>query len=300
MRTYPLLPNSRRTIYVDQEPGLDATDVSARIDADQPIFAERAMYMTSGGQPFTGGTASAGIAAPAHAVVHRRGRDRRVLRSLHPDRQSVGQPRPRSPSPTCCRTARPSRRPHHGAAESRLTIAVKDEDPRLAATAVSATITSTNGTPIVVERAMWWPSPTWYEGTVTAATTTQRSRWALAGGFIDPPARHRNVPADRQSRLDRRERHDRRRRRRRRRPIRSSPTGSACRVTVPGSGARPLHDRSQGACARPLGADVSFPMRVAGTITSDGPPIVVERSTYWSAGDQFWAAGASTLLTPLP
>ena len=41
-------------------------------------------------------------------------------------------------------------------------------------------------------------------------------------------------------------------------------------------------------------------MRVAGTIESDGPPIVVERSTYWSTADQFWAAGASTLLTPLP
>ena len=28
--------------------------------------------------------------------------------------------------------------------------------------------------------------------------------------------------------------------------------------------------------------------------------IVAERATYWSAGGQFWAAGASTLLTRLP
>ena len=49
-----------------------------------------------------------------------------------------------------------------------------------------------------------------------------------------------------------------------------------------------------------LGEDVSFAMRVAGTVTSDGPPIVVERSTYWSTPDRFWTAGASTLLTPLP
>ncbi len=90
VRAYTLLPNSRRTIYVDEEPGLEATDLSARIDADRPIFAERAMYMSTGGQPFAGGTASAGITAPALAVVHRRRRDRRVLRSLHPDRQSVG------------------------------------------------------------------------------------------------------------------------------------------------------------------------------------------------------------------
>ena len=65
VRAYTLLPNSRRTIYVDEEPGLGATDVSARIDADRPIFAERAMYMSTGGQPFAGGTASAGITAPA-------------------------------------------------------------------------------------------------------------------------------------------------------------------------------------------------------------------------------------------
>jgi hypothetical protein len=49
-----------------------------------------------------------------------------------------------------------------------------------------------------------------------------------------------------------------------------------------------------------LGTDIQFPLRVAGTIASDGSPIVVERSTYWSTADQFWAAGASALLTPLP
>jgi hypothetical protein len=36
-----------------------------------------------------------------------------------------------------------------------------------------------------------------------------------------------------------------------------------------------------------------------GTVTSDGPGIVVERSTYWSTPDQFWAADASTLLTKI-
>jgi hypothetical protein len=28
-------------------------------------------------------------------------------------------------------------------------------------------------------------------------------------------------------------------------------------------------------------------------------PIIVERATYWSTATQFWAAGASTLLTKL-
>ena len=77
------------------------------------------------------------------------------------------------------------------------------------------------------------------------------------------------------------------------------PTSTACRVTVAGTGARALHDRAQGRVPvrrRPPLPAAASPVR----IESDGPPIVVERSTYWSAGGQFWAAGASTLLTPLP
>lgn len=77
------------------------------------------------------------------------------------------------------------------------------------------------------------------------------------------------------------------------------PTLQACRVTVPVP-ARGRYTTGLKSLCPALGADVQFPMMVAGTITSDGPPIVVERSTYWSAGGQFWAAGASTLLTPLP
>ena len=50
----------------------------------------------------------------------------------------------------------------------------------------------------------------------------------------------------------------------------------------------------------PLAAAPFSVMRIGGTIESDGPPIVVERSTYWSADGQFWAAGASALLTRLP
>ena len=77
------------------------------------------------------------------------------------------------------------------------------------------------------------------------------------------------------------------------------PNRRACRVTV----AVPARGRYttgvKGLCPA-LGANLPSAAVVAGTIASDGPPIVVERSTYWSTADQFWAAGASTLLTPLP
>jgi hypothetical protein len=297
VRAYPLLPNSRRTVYVDQEPGLEATDVSARIDATQPIFAERAMYMTTGGRPFSGGTASAGIAAPALQWFIAEGStgsffDLFIL---------IGNPSASTADVTITYllpNGTTVEKLHQVAGESRVTIGVKGEDPRLAATAVSATITSTNGTPIVVERSMWWPSPSWYEGTVTAATTTASVRWALAGGFIDPRpdtetylliANPGTIAASIMIEIgvdgDA--------------PDSQFPDRQACRqiFIVPARGR--YTTGLKGLCAA-LGTNVSFPMRVAGTITSDGPPIVVERSTYWSTADQFWAAGASTLLTPLP
>ncbi len=43
-RTYPLRATSRTTIWVDGEPGLADTDVSAQISAPLPIIVERAMY----------------------------------------------------------------------------------------------------------------------------------------------------------------------------------------------------------------------------------------------------------------
>jgi hypothetical protein len=297
VRAYTLLPNSRRTIYVDQEAGLDATDVSARIDADQPIFAERAMYMTSGGQAFAGGTASAGITAPALQWFVAEGStgsffDLFIL---------IGNPSPGAAAVTITYLLPDGttvEKLYDVPAESRRTIGVKGEDPRLAATAVSATITSTNATPIVVERAMWWPSPAWHEGTVTAATTTAAARWALAGGFIDPDpytetfllvanpgATAANVTIDVGLGGDS--------------PDPMFPARKACRVTVPVPGRGRYTTGLKSLCPA-LGEDVAFAMRIAGTITSDGPPIVVERSTYWSTPDRFWTAGASTLLTPLP
>ena len=42
---------------------------------------------------------------------------------------------------------------------------------------------------------------------------------------------------------------------------------------------------------------ITGPVAFGGTVESDGPGIVVERSTYWSTPGQFWSAVASTLLT---
>src|SRR4029079_17740868 len=74
----------------------------------------------------------------------------------------------------------------------RYTIYVDQESSRLANTAVSITVRSTNGVPVIVERAMWWPGPAyganwWREGHSSPGSTVTASRWALAEGEQDGP-----------------------------------------------------------------------------------------------------------------
>jgi hypothetical protein len=51
---------------------------------------------------------------------------------------------------------------------------------------VSTRISSTNGVPIIVERAMWWPgsSSQWYEAHNSPGTTQTGTRWGLAEGEV--------------------------------------------------------------------------------------------------------------------
>lgn len=135
---------------------------------------------------------------------------------------------------------------------------------------------------------MWWPSPIWYEGSLTTATSDTAAGWALAGGEIG------SGPGDDTYLLV------------------ANPNDTPANVTFAlrqGSQAQNVCDRS-----------VQLPPRsrftmgimeqcaqltptanaVYGTVRSNGPGIVVERSSYQSTANQFWAAGASTLLTRIP
>ena len=90
-------------------------------------------------------------------------------------------------------------KPYTVAANSRFNIWVDYEDARLADTAVSTTIQSTNGVPVIVERAMWWPGDAdWYEAhnSPGATATGTRGRWpkarwaARAAGDLHPDGEH--------------------------------------------------------------------------------------------------------------
>ena len=75
------------------------------------------------------------------------------------------------------------------AGKSRPTIWVDNEDPRLRDTAVSVVVRSTNGLPVIVERAMWWPGPTastWAEAHASPGSTATGTQWCVAEGESGP------------------------------------------------------------------------------------------------------------------
>ncbi len=295
IREYTVAPQHRLTIRVDDEPGLGATDVSAKIVSTQPILAERSMYYSTPEEVYAGGTGGAGIPQPDTRWFVAEGatggffdlfilvgnpstQDADVIVTyLLPDGSSFDKT-------------------YHVAKESRLTISVDGEDPRLAATSVSAIVSSSNAVPIVVERAMWWPSPNWYEGHVTAATNATGATWVLAAAASMPTHGIQTYL------------------------LVANPADTVAHVTFDLNGIAPSETSDYGlvtvTCTKTIDVlahsrftaelhDVcpGLPpeyVRMGGTIHSDGAEIVAERSTYISSGLQLWKNGASTLLTKMP
>jgi hypothetical protein len=297
VRDYIVAAHSRRTIYVDQEPGLGATDVSATMMSDVPILAERSMYFSTPDQPFAGGTGGAGLPQPSTQWFVAEGATGTFFDTFI----LIGNPSAQDADVTVTYLLEggTSFDKHYLVAkQSRLTISVKGEDPRLASTSVSSAVKSTNDVPIVVERAMWWPSPTWYEGHLTAGTTGTAPAWVVADAPFGPFE-------DTHTYL-----------------LVANPSDTPAHVTFALTGIMSFNNTAATApltCNAPVDiaphsrytADVTvlcgfdgvlsyFLGSVGGVVSSDGPGIVVERSTYRSTTTQFWAAGESTALTRLP
>jgi hypothetical protein len=196
-RTHTVPAQSRFNIWVDTEPGLEATDVSAIIETTNgvPIIAERAMYTSAPGRPFAAGHEAAGVTALSSEWIFAEGATGPYfdlfLLVANPT-STVADVRARYLLPDGTVVIRT----HPVAPHSRFTILVDQEGLELADTAVSTVVTSTNGVPIVVERAMWWPGPTaatWAEAHAVAGVTAAGTRWVVAGGLVgapssDPPA----------------------------------------------------------------------------------------------------------------
>ncbi len=158
----------------------------------------------------------------------------------------------------------------------------------LADVAVSTTVASQNGVPVIVERALWWPGTfaTWHEAHNSAGAIETGEAWALAEGEVGGARGVETYILI----------------------ANTSNTAGTARVTLTfEDGAQatrdfvlPANSRSNVAVATDFPAAAN--RRFGAIVESLGAPaaqIVVERAMYNNAGGVFWAAGTSALATKL-
>jgi len=286
VKQYMVPAKSRKTIYVDTEtPALAATDVSAKITSDQPILAERSMYFSTPTQPFAAGHEGAAVAAPATSWFFAEGAtgsffDLFLLLANAETTDATVQISYLLP------IGSPIVKTYTVPAQSRVTINVDFEDPALKDTPVSSIVESKNGVPIIAERAMWWPSPNWYEAHLSAGATTTGTRWALAEGDADPYGIETYILI-----------------------ANTSNTPGTVDITLYDEFGRPPITKTFDLPANSrINVQVSTEFIPSGMqteltfgaiIQSSGPPIVVERAMYNTVNGQVWAAGSDALATKL-
>ncbi len=294
-KTYTLPANSRNNIWVNEEDfaglgkALAATDVSAVFEVlnDQPIIVERALYLDLPGQTFGAGHESAGVTAPALEWFLAEGNtgpyfDLFVLIANPGNVDAEIEATYLLPDGTVIV------KPQTVARNSRFNIWVDREDPRLVNTAVSTTIRSTNGVPVIVERALWWPGSfgQWYEAHNSPGATSTGTRWALAEGEVGGT---RGVETYLLL-------------------ANTSAAPGKVRVTLLfEDGTSAVREFDVAARSRfNVDARIEFPAalnkRFGAIVESLGATpaqIVVERAMYWDALGQHWAAGTNALATKL-
>jgi M6 family metalloprotease-like protein len=287
-RTYTVQPHSRFNVWVNRDSALVSTDLSATITSDVPIIVERAMYLNALGLMFKAGHESAGVTSPSPDWFLAEGAtgsyfDLFILIAnpasatadvtgtyLLPDGSTVTKT-------------------YSVAGHSRFNIWVDLEDARLANTAVSTTMHSTQ--PVIVERAMWWPGPTaatWFEAHNSPGAVQTGVKWGLAEGEVNAA-----IGEDTYILIANTSRY----------------VGSARVTLLFEDGTTPVSkDFSLPANSR-TNVDVSFEFGAAaagkrfGAIVESlgGTPaqIVVERAMYWNALGVTWSAGTNALGTRL-
>ncbi len=298
-RAYVLAAHSRTTIAVDaQGPELASTDLSAVITTGQPIIVERAMYMTRHGQTFAAGHGSAGVTAPATHWFLAEGATGPFF-DLFILLANPGDQTAQVSVDYLLSTGTTFTKSYVVPANGRFTVWVDDEQiPAGSGTrpldnvAVSSTVTSTNGVPIIAERTMWWPSPAlsvvyWTEAHNSPGATTTATRWAMAEGEVGGAQGSETYILI----------------------ANTSPVAGAARVTLyfeDGASVNQtfsLLPRSRTTVSVSAQFPAAVGRRFASVVESLGPSppaIVVERAMYTSPGGVTWAAGTNALATPLP
>jgi type 1 glutamine amidotransferase len=287
-KTYEVAPNHRFTIEADKIPGLEVAEFAAAFTSTNgvPVIVERAMYLSTPDQVWAGGHDSAGATSLATRWFLAEGATGGFFHTF----VLVGNPNARAAElrmtylrfdgATVVRT-------HSVAAHGRLTINLATEDKSLEQTELSTIVESTNGVPVVVERAQWWPStaPFWYEGHGSMGTTETGTQWALADGEAGGPQNAKTyvlvATAD-------------------------GPPTDSLKLTVFVEGGAPIarvyENRLTPNRRFTIDLDGDFPELTGhrfGVLAQSlgGMPLVVERAMYHDANGVFWAAGTNVVAT---
>ena len=194
MKAYDGAAAARFNIWVNTEgPELATTDVSAHITSDRADHRRAGDVSRRRRDGCSApATRARAIPAPATRWFLAEGATGAVLRSVRADRQSRTTSRRTSTATYLLPDGATVIKELHGRAEQPLQhlgrrgAVPEDRAALLADTAVSTIVTSTNGVPMVVERAMWWPGPARHvaRGPQLAGATTTGTRWALAEGEV--------------------------------------------------------------------------------------------------------------------
>ena len=272
-RSHSVGARTRLTVYANAVPELANRSFSTVIASNLPVTAERTMYFSALGQYWKGGTAAGGVHTPARAWYIAEGN----TGPLFDEYVLIQNPNAAAATATI-RFLRPGGTPIERSyvlpANSRTTIEV-DAVPELTATDVSAMITASS--PIVVERAMYWPAAAWYEGHASSGVTQAGTRWALAEGEHGGPARFDTYillanPGTQDALVFVT-------------VLREGAGPISHSITVPAHSRSTLRSSELGlASGEQFGAVVE---------SLNGVPIVVERSMYWSTGALLWSGGTN-------
>jgi hypothetical protein len=290
VKRYTVPRASRFNVWANTIPELAATDVSAvfRVVNNVPVIVERAMYLDTGGLTFGTGHEGAGVTAPATSWFLAEGStgdffDTFVLLANPASLPARVQADYLLPSGDVVT------KQYDVAPESRFTVWVDREDVRLSNTAVSVTLTSLDGVPILAERSMWWPGDfaTWAEAHASCGATATGTLWAFAEGEVSGPPKNTRTYVL---------------------VANTSPEPAEVEMTLLLEDVPPVTRRFAVPPTSRLTVDVAFSFPEAagrvfgGLVESLGDPpaaIAVERAIYNDASGRFWAAGNDQLVTRL-
>jgi hypothetical protein len=275
-------PQARLTLPARDVPALASRAFATIVESSVPIVAERSMYF---GRQWQGGHNSGGIPELSSTWWFAEGATGGpfttylLFANPRPDPvEALLQMANARGSVFSTRILLP--------ANSRRTVDVAALDPALAQTVFATRVTTAAAAPIAVERAMYWSfdGGPWREGHASAGAPAAAARWAVADGRAGGPQAHQTyLLVANASDLEVAE-------------IAVHfllPDGTTVTrsYSVPARARLTIHANEAAA----------LPPRFAALVEStNGTPIVVERSTYWDADGVTWAGGTNLMATPLP